>query len=233
MNARARTIRALALAIAVATPPPTLALADFARPSIPGVPSTIVWCDVTTDGMTANCGYPPSPYSRPSGFELMVAKDVDAHPIHLAGAASGARVELIVRRDPGRKKGKVEPFDLAPAPLPGSPIITDPVWTLLPAPNLLKEFYPDRAVRMGVNGDATASCTIGPAGDLIDCWISSEKPSNQDFGTALLKITTCVKIDPRTAGGAPAPGRTIRLGAHFTLAFRSAAYAVQLVVLTS
>jgi len=232
-----RFLRALAVALAVvvAAPFASPVAAPYPKASIPGVRSSIIACQVTADELTANCGYKPSNWWKPGPHDLAVIKDVNAHPIHLADATPGSQVEVIVRRDPGKRTdgtGSAEPLDWAPPPPVGAPpLIVDPNWRLLPPDNLLKEFYPERAVRMGIIGDATATCSIGPAGDLVGCWLSSENPADQGFGWSLLKITTYLQIDPVSKDGSPASGRTIKVRAHYTLDRRD--FAVQLVLLSA
>jgi hypothetical protein len=219
-----------ALTVVVAAPFASPAAAPFPKQSIPAVRSEVFHCEVTANQLTANCRGAHDLH----GFAVL--KDVSVHPVHLADATPGATVEVIVRRDPGKRAdgtSSAEPLDWAPPPPPGAPPpIVDPNWRLLPPDNLLKEFYPDRAFRMGIIGDATATCGVGPAGDLVGCWVASENPADQGFGWALLKITTCLQIDAVTKSGLPSPGGTIKVGAHFTLA-RGGAFAVQLVLLTA
>jgi protein TonB len=227
----------LTLTIALTAPFISLSATAYPRQSIPGVRSAVIECDVTADQLTSNCGYPPSKYWTPGPHDLAVAKDVNVRPARLAGATPGAKVKVVVRRNPWTQT--TQPPDWTPAPPADGPsVVVDPVWRLMPPAEILKEFYPDRAMRLGINGDATAACTVGPSGDLVGCWLSSESPGDQGFGFALLKITTCVQIDPVTKGGLSAPGRTIKVGAHFTVSKGGAfpgggAFAVQLVLLTA
>jgi TonB family protein len=211
------------------------ATAGAIRPTIPGVKDSIIDCEVTADQMTANCGYRPSIYWKPGPRDLAVIDDVNAHPVHLADATPGAKVEVIVRRVLGKRTDDTRPAEPAdwapPPPTDVPPLIVDPNWRVLPSANDLKLFYPDRAYRLGINGDATATCSIGPAGDLVRCWLSSESPTDQGFDFALLKMTTCLQVEPVTKSGLPSPGRTIKVGAHFTVGRR--AFAVQLVVLAA
>ena len=204
------------------------------KPTIPGVGRSVLDCEVTADQLTSNCR--PSPYGRPGPRDLAVLEDVNAHPVHLADATPGAKVEVIVRRNPGKRTngpGPDEPADWAPSPPTGAPrLIVDPNWRILPPANVLELFYPDRAYRSGISGDAAATCSIGPVGDLVGCWLASENPANEGFGVALLVVTTFLQIDPAAKSGLPSPGRTIKVGMHFTVS-RGGAFAVQLVVLTA
>lgn len=194
-------------------------------PTIPGARSAVVMCDVTPEKMTAHCGGAPEP---------ALIRDVNVRPEHLAGAVPGTRVEVVVRRIPGKRSDparSVEPIDWAPPPPANAPaLIVDPIWRVLPSADQLKLFYPDRAYRLGINGDAAATCSVGPGGDLVGCWLTSEAPQDQGFGFALLKMTTCLQVEPVTKGGQSTPGRIIKVGAHFTVGKRQA-LAVQLVLL--
>ncbi|HEY2661849.1 MAG TPA: hypothetical protein VGI79_19165 [Caulobacteraceae bacterium] len=69
----------------------------------------------------------------------------------------------------------------------------------------LARYFPDRAMRMGVSGNATFRCTIGPgltpndAWRLYDCAIAEETPADFGFGAATLNVANTVRMDPNTA----------------------------------
>ena len=121
------SICAAALLVLVTAQPAGAATVRMPRPTIPGVGHWIVDCDVTADQMTANCGDTSSRNWKPAPRGQVVAKDLDARPEHLAGATPGARVEVMVRRDLGKRTGgasAAEPADLGPAAA-GGPATSD------------------------------------------------------------------------------------------------------------
>jgi TonB family protein len=62
----------------------------------------------------------------------------------------------------------------------------------------LKSFYPDKALSMMANGDATVRCMADAGGTLSGCAVSAELPSGQNFGEAALKIAAKLALKPGT-----------------------------------
>jgi TonB family protein len=94
--------------------------------------------------------------------------------------------------------------------------LTDPVWKNQPDEHFLRAFYPDRAFRMERSGYAVVSCTVSADGRLGNCKVFGQQPDDQGFGSALMKISEQMQMQPTSASGAPTAGRTIELGARFT-----------------
>lgn len=111
-----------------------------------------------------------------------------------------------------------EPKPPAPAPTPPRPsVITNPDWARRPSGDDIARYYPDRAMRMNVEGRATISCSVTAKGTLESCDIVSEDPADQDFGSAALRMSKLFKMKPKTADGAPVEGGTVRIPIRFAL----------------
>src|SRR5579875_3481227 len=48
----------------------------------------------------------------------------------------------------------------------------------------IQYFYPERAMRLGVSGEASVRCRVQNDGSLIDCAVVSETPPGFGFGVA-------------------------------------------------
>ncbi len=107
-----------------------------------------------------------------------------------------------------------------PAPPPPEPprpsIITQPDWVHKPSGEDFAKYYPDRALRMNVNGRVTLHCVVNAKG-LLDCNVVSEDPQDQDFGSAALKISKLFKMRPQTKDGQPVDGGQINIPIVFQI----------------
>ena len=111
-----------------------------------------------------------------------------------------------------------EPKPPAPAPEPPRPsVITNPDWARKPSGEDIARYYPDRALRMEVEGRATLSCKVSAKGTLEGCSVVSEDPADQDFGSAALRMSKLFKMRPQTRDGAPVEGGTVRIPLSFRL----------------
>lgn len=82
-------------------------------------------------------------------------------------------------------------------------IIAHPKWVLTPNSQQFSNYYPDRALRMGIDGQATMSCAVLPDGSLTDCNVVSENPPDQGFGLAALKMARLFRMRPQFINGLP------------------------------
>lgn len=99
---------------------------------------------------------------------------------------------------------------------PDARLIDAPVWKAMPDAAQTRLYYPDRAVRLGIKGDAVVSCDVTGAGRLEHCRVSAEWPQKQDFGLALSKLAMHeLRIEARDQNGEPTAGRLIKIGARF------------------
>jgi hypothetical protein len=67
--------------------------------------------------------------------------------------------------------------------------------------------FPPFAKNNGINGSASALCTISPSGALTDCVIQTEEPKGQEFGAALLRLARLIRIEAHAKDGSPTAGR--------------------------
>lgn len=111
-----------------------------------------------------------------------------------------------------------EPKPPAPAPEVKRPsVITSPDWARRPSGDDIARYYPDRAQRMSVEGHATLNCAVTARGTLENCSVTEETPSNQEFGSAALKLSKLFKMRPLTKDGAPSEGGSVRIPLAFKL----------------
>lgn len=72
--------------------------------------------------------------------------------------------------------------------------VTHPVWMRRPSSQEMARYYPDRAQRMGVAGEAVVTCVVAADGSLDACVLESESPSDMGFGEAALKLATLFRL---------------------------------------
>jgi protein TonB len=92
------------------------------------------------------------------------------------------------------------------APLPRDPVIHDPRWISQPGADESARFYPERALRLGKEGEAVLRCQVSASGQLHDCQVSGETPENYGFGQAAIKLARYMRIAPKTIDGQPVDG---------------------------
>jgi TonB family protein len=82
--------------------------------------------------------------------------------------------------------------------------ITLPRWVSYSRPGLpLAGYFPDRAVRAGLGGEALIHCRVDGRGRLAGCQVLSDTPREMGFGQAALAIAPWLTVDVAAAGGAP------------------------------
>ena len=79
-------------------------------------------------------------------------------------------------------------------------------------------YFPDRALRMGVNGSAMLECVLSADGDLDDCVPVAESTPNMAFAIASLIMATrrAIKATPRSVDGRPVDGEVVFVVVPFT-----------------
>ncbi len=92
-----------------------------------------------------------------------------------------------------------------------------PVWVRTPSARRLAEYYPDRALERGREGEASVHCTIQDNGAL-DCVPISETPAHSGFGTAALRVARTFRHAPQLADGSSAAGSPVNLHVVFRMA---------------
>jgi protein TonB len=119
---------------------------------------------------------------------------------------------------PVEKRIEVPEPPRAPPPEPPRPsVITSPDWLRRPSGEDIARYYPERALRMNVDGRATLSCTVNARGTLENCSVASEEPADQDFGQSAMRMSKLFKMRPQTKDGAPVDGGTVRIPIRFQI----------------
>lgn len=90
-------------------------------------------------------------------------------------------------------------------------------WRAVPDPQLMARYYPERAAREEVEGQAIVTCDIDAEGLAEDCAVTLEKPESYGFGDAALKLARDLRLAPRKTGCAASGARAVRLPLSFRL----------------
>jgi TonB family protein len=82
-----------------------------------------------------------------------------------------------------------------------------------PTDQAIWNYYPERAYRSGIQGQALISCAVDEQARLKSCILLDEQPRNQNFGDAALLLASRDLVNPPT--GTP----TQKDGYHMMLTF--------------
>jgi hypothetical protein len=80
-------------------------------------------------------------------------------------------------------------------------LISHPHWVHLPSGDELTRYYPERAFRADVSGEATLQCIAAVDRHVSDCEVIQEGPEGGGFGVAALQLSPSFVIDPSTCDG--------------------------------
>jgi TonB family protein len=81
------------------------------------------------------------------------------------------------------------------------------VWLKRPSAEDILGVWPVGALRKGLGGRATISCTVTLQGALRDCRVVSESPQGAGFGGAAMSLTPQLLLKPALVNGAPVESR--------------------------
>jgi TonB family protein len=84
-------------------------------------------------------------------------------------------------------------------------------------PQQFARYYPDRAQRLNMSGEASLKCVVTDNGRLTACEIVSEAPEDFGFGQAGLAVSKLFKMHPATIDGRPVGGASVVIRIKFEL----------------
>lgn len=98
------------------------------------------------------------------------------------------------------------------------PVVRAPTMPRAPSADEMARFYPERAQRTGVQGQALIECVVTIGGRAEACRVLSKSPGGYGFGDATVKLAERFRLTPKTVDGKPVAGGVIRVPLRWTLA---------------
>lgn len=102
-----------------------------------------------------------------------------------------------------------------PAPAGAGPVIARPDWIKGPADIDMAMYYPQKAYRLALSGDAVVRCAVTTEGRLTDCSVVSETPPDLEFGPTALRIASRLIMKPTGLDGQPTAGGQVTVAFRF------------------
>jgi len=91
---------------------------------------------------------------------------------------------------------------------------------IMPLPrdcDIKNRYYPVRAQRAGIDGNALLDCRVEPTGKLADCHVLRETPANFGFGDSALCMSVLFKSRTTGKSGASLVGTRVPVPVRFDL----------------
>lgn len=193
-------------------------------------------CLLTDDGKLANCKI-LSEQPAGEGFgaaTLEALKLYRARRVTPEGApVAGFSVEVAVRWRPDapRYEGPVVAVTRPPVPTGPSPaaspastsprpfippapppmIVPNDAWARMPTAAELGALYPRAALQGKIGGHTAMRCTIGPAGELLDCVVIDERPAFNGFAAAALAAARFYRVNLKAGPNGPSVGGRVMI----------------------
>lgn len=101
--------------------------------------------------------------------------------------------------------------------VPPTPVITHPDWIRKPNFAQMQRVFPERAIRMGVAGQATLACIVAANGSVGGCQVVSEDPGDYGFGKAAIRLQPYFRMKPAMVDGKPVDGAVVKIPVRFDL----------------
>ena len=145
-------------------------------------------CGVSADGFLKDCA---SIAEEPAGqgfgaAALAIAPKFQMKPLTKDGIpVAGGTIRIPIRF--------ANPAQMAPG------------FRRMPSTDDLAKAYPAKALRRRATGVAVIDCGVTAEGDLYECALASETPTNYDFGMAALSLAPLFKVEPRMKNGVAVP----------------------------